>query len=41
MIGFRNIAVRQYQTLELAIVAAILGRDLDDLLDFCRVIATL
>lgn len=41
MIGFRNIAVHQYQTLELAIVEAILRRDLDDLLGFCRTLATL
>lgn len=41
MIGFRNIAVHQYQTMELAIVAAILERDLDDLLTLCRTIAQL
>lgn len=34
MIGFRNIAVHQYQALEPAIVAAILQRDLGDLLTF-------
>lgn len=41
MIGFRNIAVHQYQALEPAIVAAILSRDLDDLLAFCATIARL
>jgi uncharacterized protein YutE (UPF0331/DUF86 family) len=41
MIGFRNIAVHQYQAIELAIVEAIVQRDLDDLLAFARTIATL
>jgi uncharacterized protein YutE (UPF0331/DUF86 family) len=41
MIGFRNIAVHQYQAIELAIVAAILERDLDDLLTLCRSIVQL
>lgn len=41
MIGFRNIAVHQYQAMELAIVAAILERDLDDLLALCRTIVQL
>lgn len=41
MIGFRNIAVHQYQALESAIVEAILSRDLDDLLAFCQTIARL
>jgi uncharacterized protein YutE (UPF0331/DUF86 family) len=41
MIGFRNIAVHQYRALEPAIVEAILRRDLDDLLAFCRAIARL
>ena len=39
MIGFRNIAVHQYQALEPAIVEAILSRDLDDVLAFCQTIA--
>lgn len=39
MIGFRNIAVHQYQTLNLAIVESVLTRDLDDLLLFCRTVA--
>lgn len=39
MIGFRNIAVHQYQALELAIVEAVVQRDLDDMLAFCRTIA--
>jgi uncharacterized protein YutE (UPF0331/DUF86 family) len=41
MIGFRNIAVHQYQAIELAIVEAIVQRDLDDLLALTRTIATL
>lgn len=41
MIGFRNIAVHQYRTLELPIVEAVLNRDLDDLLTFCETIARL
>lgn len=41
MIGFRNIAVHQYQAIDLAIVEAIVQRDLDDLLAFARTIATL
>ena len=41
MIGFRNIAVHQYQTLNLAIVETILRRDLDDVLRYCEVLAAL
>jgi uncharacterized protein YutE (UPF0331/DUF86 family) len=41
MIGFRNIAVHQYRALKPAIVEAILQRDLDDLMAFCRAIARL
>ena len=41
MIGFRNIAVHQYQSMDLAIVEAILHRDLDDLLAFCQIIVRL
>jgi len=41
MVGFRNIAVHQYQKLDIAIVAAILGRDLDDLLAYAKTIAQL
>jgi uncharacterized protein YutE (UPF0331/DUF86 family) len=41
MIGFRNIAVHQYQQLELAIVEAILSRDLEDLLVYAGTIAKL
>lgn len=41
MIGFRNIAVHQYQDLDLAIVEAVLTRDLDDMLDYSRQIAKL
>ena len=41
MIGFRNIAVHQYQQLDLAIVEAILRRDLDHLLAYSGAIAKL
>jgi uncharacterized protein YutE (UPF0331/DUF86 family) len=41
MIGFRNIAVRQYQTLDIAIVEAILQRDLDHLLAYAETVARL
>jgi uncharacterized protein YutE (UPF0331/DUF86 family) len=37
MVGFRNVAVHDYQRLNLDIVRAILRRDLDDLLAFARV----
>jgi uncharacterized protein YutE (UPF0331/DUF86 family) len=39
MIGFRNIAVHQYRTLELPIVESVLRQGLDDLLAFCASIA--
>lgn len=32
MVGFRNVAVHQYRTLDAQIVAAVIDRDLDDLL---------
>ena len=41
MIGFRNIAVHQYQALDIAIVEAILQRDLDDLLAYAQTIVRL
>lgn len=41
MIGFRNVAVHQYQALEPAILEAILLRDLDDLLAYCQTIVRL
>ena len=41
MVGFRNIAVHQYQTLDIAIVEAILQRDLDDLLAYAQTIVRL
>jgi uncharacterized protein YutE (UPF0331/DUF86 family) len=37
MVGFRNVAVHDYQSLNLAVVRAILERHLDDLLAFARV----
>jgi uncharacterized protein YutE (UPF0331/DUF86 family) len=41
MVGFRNIAVHQYQNLYTAVVAAILRHDLDDLLRYNRMLAAL
>jgi uncharacterized protein YutE (UPF0331/DUF86 family) len=41
MIGFRNIAVHQYQHLDVAIVEAIVLRDLDDLLRYAGTLAAL
>ena len=37
MVGFRDVAVHEYQRLNLDIVRALLQRDLDDLLAFARV----
>ncbi|GIK47486.1 MAG: DUF86 domain-containing protein [Hyphomonadaceae bacterium] len=37
MVGFRNLAVHQYQKLDLAIVRAVIEKNLDDLLDFSTV----
>lgn len=37
MIGFRNIAVHQYQKLNLAIVESVITKDLNDLLEFAEV----
>ena len=37
MVGFRNIAVHDYQALNLAIVSAIVAHNVDDLLAFARV----
>ncbi|MGE3143917.1 MAG: DUF86 domain-containing protein [Hyphomonadaceae bacterium] len=34
MVGFRNIAIHQYETLDIAIVAAVIRDRLDDLLEF-------
>ena len=36
MVGFRNVAVHDYQHLNLDIVRAIIQRNLDDLLEFAR-----
>lgn len=40
MIGFRNIAVHQYQDLDLDIVETIIRENLDDLLMFAEVVRT-
>ncbi len=34
MVGFRNLAVHQYQALDIAIVCAVIEKNLDDLLEF-------
>ncbi|MEO0501571.1 MAG: DUF86 domain-containing protein [Pseudomonadota bacterium] len=41
MVGFRNIAVHQYQELNLDIVERIIERDADDLLELARVAVNL
>ena len=41
MVGFRNIAVHDYQTLELDILEAILEKHVDDFKDFTKVILKL
>ncbi|MBF0462113.1 MAG: DUF86 domain-containing protein [Magnetococcales bacterium] len=38
MVGFRNIAVHDYQTLHLPIIVAIITRRLDELLDYAQTI---
>lgn len=37
MVGFRNLAVHQYQKLDLAIVRAVIQKNLDDLLEFSAI----
>jgi uncharacterized protein YutE (UPF0331/DUF86 family) len=39
MVGFRNVAVHRYRDLDLAILASVITRDLDDLLDFSERVA--
>ena len=34
MVGFRNLAVHQYQALDIAIVRSVIEKNLDDLLEF-------
>lgn len=34
MVGFRNLAVHQYQALDIAIMRAVIEKNLDDLLEF-------
>lgn len=41
MVGFRNIAVHQYQMLDIAIVKSVLQKDLDDMLGYAGTIALL
>lgn len=41
MVGFRNLAVYQYRQIDLAIVEAILRKDLDDVLAFASAAQTL
>ncbi len=38
MIGFRNIAIHQYQNIDLDIVVEVIRNGLDDLLDFAETI---
>jgi uncharacterized protein YutE (UPF0331/DUF86 family) len=38
MVGFRNIAVHRYQDPDLNIVEAVIRKNLDDLLDFAKVV---
>lgn len=40
MAGFRNVAVHQYQPLNIAVVETVLVRELDSLLAFGRIVAT-
>lgn len=37
MVGFRNLAVHQYQKLDIAIVRAVIEKSLDDLLEFSAI----
>lgn len=37
MVGFRNVAVHEYQQLDLAILAAVIERELDQILRFTRI----
>lgn len=41
MVGFRNIAVHEYETLDPAIVEAIVRKHLQDLKDYAQVVAAL
>jgi uncharacterized protein YutE (UPF0331/DUF86 family) len=38
MVGFRNLAVHQYRDLDIAIVEAVIAKNLDDLLEFAQLI---
>lgn len=40
MVGFRSVAVHQYEELDITIVEAIIRNDLDDLLTFCEAVLT-
>jgi uncharacterized protein YutE (UPF0331/DUF86 family) len=39
MVGFRNVAVHRYRDLDLAVLASVITRDLDDLVTFSELIA--
>lgn len=39
MVGFRNVVVRRYRDLDLAMLSTIIQRDLDDLLRFSELVA--
>lgn len=40
MVGFRNLAVHQYRELDVEIVEGVIRNNLDDLLEFARIIRT-
>ncbi len=40
MVGYRNIAVHDYQSLNMAVTVAVIERHLDDFLAFSRTILT-
>jgi len=41
LVGFRNVAVHRYRDLDVAIIASVITRDLDDLLTFTERVARL
>lgn len=40
MVGFRNVAVHNYQVVDLAIVQGVIEHNLQDLVDFGRIVLT-
>jgi uncharacterized protein YutE (UPF0331/DUF86 family) len=41
LVGFRNLAVHRYRELDVQIVAAVIAKDLDDLLSFAEIVRPL